>query len=250
MLKRWQKGMTASNVKLECASLWIQIWGASFDMISSQVATEVGSRLGTVEDVERRRRQDMQNFFMRVWVALPISKPLRCGGFIVDSNGVRTWVNFKYERLPIFCHYCGLLGHDLCHCASHYAMEKNGGQIEYQYGDWLNVFDGRLRSPPRKDAAEEEMGAWKAENLGDDFSQHNDQAENQGIESNFQMLSSKKKVLEEVEDNSVSIEAGDKRDSTLTVVDTSVSNLKSVLARTQANHVNGHGQHGPKKQST
>ena len=63
MLKRCQKGMIASNVKLECASLWIQIWGASFDMISSQVVTKVGSRLGTVEDVERRRRQDMQIFF-------------------------------------------------------------------------------------------------------------------------------------------------------------------------------------------
>ncbi|XP_023920714.1 uncharacterized protein LOC112032186 [Quercus suber] len=25
MLKRWQKGMTASNVKLDCASLWVQI---------------------------------------------------------------------------------------------------------------------------------------------------------------------------------------------------------------------------------
>ena len=48
--------MTASNVKLECASLWVQIWGATFDMVSSQVETEVGSRMGTVEDVERRRR--------------------------------------------------------------------------------------------------------------------------------------------------------------------------------------------------
>ena len=28
MLKRWHKGMTTSNVKLECASLWVQIWGA------------------------------------------------------------------------------------------------------------------------------------------------------------------------------------------------------------------------------
>ena len=34
MLKKWQKGMTASNVKLDCASLWIQIWGAPFDMVS------------------------------------------------------------------------------------------------------------------------------------------------------------------------------------------------------------------------
>ena len=39
------------------------------------------------------------------------------------------------------------------------------------------------------------------------------------------MLSSKKKDLEDVEDNSVSIEAEDKRDSTPTGVDTLVSNL-------------------------
>ena len=72
MLKRWHKGMTASNVKLECASLWVQIWGAPFDTLSAKVATEVGSRLGTVDDVESRQRQDMQNFFMRVRIALPI----------------------------------------------------------------------------------------------------------------------------------------------------------------------------------
>lgn len=48
--------MTAGNVKLECASLWVHIWGAPFDMVSSQVETEVGSRMGIVEDVERRRR--------------------------------------------------------------------------------------------------------------------------------------------------------------------------------------------------
>ena len=115
---------------------------------------------------------------------MPILKPLQRGGFIADSDGVRTWVKFKYERLPIFCHYYGLLGHDLRHCASHFAVEKNGGQIEYQYGDWLKVVGGHLRSPPRKDVAKEEMGAWKAENLGDDFSQHDDQVENQGIEFN------------------------------------------------------------------
>ena len=65
------------------------------------------------------------------------------------------------------------------------------------------------------------------------------------------MLSSEKKDLEDVGDNSVSIEAEDKRDTTPTGVDTLVSNLKSDSARTQADHVNGLlGQHGPKKQST
>jgi len=73
---------------------------------------------------------------------MPISKPLRREGFIADINGECTWVNFKYERLPIFGHFCGLLGHDLSPCASHFAIEKHGGNIDYQYGDWLKASSG------------------------------------------------------------------------------------------------------------
>lgn len=116
MLKRWEKGMNAGNVKLEYASLWIQIWVAPFDMMSPQVPTVLGSKLGEVEEVEQRRRLD-ENYFMRIRVTLPISKPLRRGAYLTDFEGGCTWVTFKYERLPMFCHYCGFLGHDLHHYA-------------------------------------------------------------------------------------------------------------------------------------
>ena len=123
--------MTVGNIQLEAASLWVQIWGAPFDMVSPQVAKEVGSRLGEVEEVEWRKKKDDFGMFMRVRVALPISKPIRRGGYIAGSDGGKSWVSFKYEWLPIFCHYCGILGHDLKHCAAHYAVEKAGGRIEY-----------------------------------------------------------------------------------------------------------------------
>lgn len=42
MLRQWQPGMTAANVKFDPMALWIQIWGASFDMVSPKVATEIG----------------------------------------------------------------------------------------------------------------------------------------------------------------------------------------------------------------
>lgn len=96
--------------------------------------------------MKRKKRKDDVNFFMRVRVALPISKPLRRGGFIAGTDGERYWVNFKFERLPIFCHYCGVLGHDLKYYAAHYAVEKNGGRIEYQYGDFLKAVGGRVRA--------------------------------------------------------------------------------------------------------
>ena len=112
---------------------------APFDMVCPKVAKEVGNKLGIVEEVKRRRRQDQQNLFMRVKVAIPISKPLRRGGFLAGSDGEKAWTTFKYERLPMFCHHCGLLGHDLKHYASYFALTKNGKDAPLQCGEWLKA---------------------------------------------------------------------------------------------------------------
>lgn len=122
-------------------------------MISSIVAAaaRIGSRLGVVEEVEKQQRLEEQNLFMRVRVALPITKPLQCGRYIAGTGGERTWVTFKYERLPLFCHFYGLLGHDIWHCASHFAAEKGTRKVEYHYGDWLKALGNCLRVPQKHD---------------------------------------------------------------------------------------------------
>ena len=117
LLTRWKAGMMATNVKFDSVALWVQIWGAPFDMRTSRVAEEVGNRLGRVLEVKKRRNNDSQNFFMRVKVAIPIEKEICQWAFLAGSDGRKYWVDHKYERLPIFCHYCGLLGHDLRYCA-------------------------------------------------------------------------------------------------------------------------------------
>ncbi|XP_075645150.1 uncharacterized protein LOC142616161 [Castanea sativa] len=89
MHKRWRRGMMVGNIRMETATLWIQIWGAPLDMFSAYVAKEVGSRLRVVEEVEQRGGKDELSYFMRVRVALPISKPIRRGSFIAGSDGDR-----------------------------------------------------------------------------------------------------------------------------------------------------------------
>ena len=54
-------------------------------------------------------------------------------------------MQFKYERLPLFYHFYGMLGHDLKHCAVHYAAEKQSGRVEYPYGEFLKAAEGRGR---------------------------------------------------------------------------------------------------------
>ena len=100
--------------------------GAPFDMISPIVVVEIESRLGRVEEVEKRQRRDAHNLFMHVKVAILVAKLIRRGGFVVGSNGQRTWVTFKYKCLPMFCHWCRLLRHDLKHCALYFGVTKNG----------------------------------------------------------------------------------------------------------------------------
>ena len=77
LLTRWKSGMMATNVKFDLISLWVQIWGALFDMRTSRVAEEVGNRLGRFLKVEKRHNNDSQNFFMWVKVAIPLEKEIR-----------------------------------------------------------------------------------------------------------------------------------------------------------------------------
>ena len=94
-------------------------------MISPIVAAEIESRLGRVEEVEKRQRWDAYNLFMRVKAAILVAKRIRRGGFMVGSNRQRTWVTFKYKRLSMFCHWCRLLRHDLKHYALYFGVTKN-----------------------------------------------------------------------------------------------------------------------------
>ena len=79
---------------------------------------------------------------------LPINRPLRRGGNVVNPEGEKFWVSFKYERLPTFCFLCGILGHDERHCSGN----SNNSEAHRQYGDWLWA-NGGLKSGSEKPKA-------------------------------------------------------------------------------------------------
>ena len=85
---------------------------------------------------------------MRVHVDLPINRPLRKGGNVVNPEGEKFWVSFKYERLPTFCFLSGILGHDEWHCSGN----SNNSEADRQYGDWLRA-NGGLKSGSEKPKA-------------------------------------------------------------------------------------------------
>lgn len=98
-----------------------------------------------------------------------ISKPLRRGSYIAGSDGGRPWVTSKYERLPMFCHYYGLLGHNIRHYAGHYAALKNEKEVLCQYRDWLKAVGvcyvlPSKKKPNQSTATDEGVGEKKKDN--------------------------------------------------------------------------------------
>lgn len=49
--------------------------------------------------------------YMRLRITMDIRKPLKRRMKIKKAGGEWVWLNFKYEQLPTFCFFCGIIGH-------------------------------------------------------------------------------------------------------------------------------------------
>ena len=53
------------------------------------------------------------------------------------------WVFFNYERLPIFCYCCGILGHQDRECPQLKTGCFSSDEVEFQFGPWLHFITPR-----------------------------------------------------------------------------------------------------------
>ena len=152
LLSRWRKGLTATNICFSHSPFWVQIWGIPFELMREETGRDVGNKIGKCLEVDRRPWQSDQAKYMRVRVEMLLNKPLLRGGYLLNEEGERMWVSFKYERLPTVCYRCGVLGHDNRHCAVIGAEQG----VESQYGDWIRA-NGSSRSGQERMNSRPEM---------------------------------------------------------------------------------------------
>ena len=155
LLYRWKRGLSATNITFTHAPFWVQIWGLPFENLSKEVGKDLGNSLGHYFETDKRMWLTEQARFLRVRVDIPLNKPLRRGGNILNLDGEKTWVNFKYERLPSFCYVCGCWGHDEKHCPN---LPCNPNSPK-QYGEWLRASGNQKSSVDRPKAS----NSWSVE---------------------------------------------------------------------------------------
>lgn len=138
---RMEQGMNPSAVDLHYADFWVQVYDIPCGFMSELVGKEIGKFLGTFIAADSNNFSGLWRSYMRIRVRIDVSKPLKRRMRMKKPGGDWVWVNFKYERLPTFCFYCGLIGHSDQFCSALFKSGKTN--VEKPYGLFMKAQNRR-----------------------------------------------------------------------------------------------------------
>ena len=124
-------------VPLYHTSFWIQIYNLLIGFLSEKVLQNIGDYIGEFKASDENNLMGVWRNYMCIRVSIDVRKPLKRRMRLKKSGGDWVWIDFKYERLQVFCFICGLLGHTERQCPSLYDYPE--GDIIKPYGQWMKA---------------------------------------------------------------------------------------------------------------
>ena len=117
--------------------------------MTKETGERIGRTLGEIEEVDIPKTANLLGKYIRVRVKVDTTQPL-CRGRLVKFGGpTPVWVSCKYERLSIFCYWCGKLNHDEKDCGIWLRSRGTVQAHDQQYGAWLRAKPENLQRPQR-----------------------------------------------------------------------------------------------------
>uniref|UniRef100_A0A2N9GCE4 RNase H type-1 domain-containing protein n=1 Tax=Fagus sylvatica TaxID=28930 RepID=A0A2N9GCE4_FAGSY len=139
ILQRIEEEEAIEDVVFRETSLWIQLHGLPVRRMTPKVANTLVSSLGRIEQISDGDTNADGGQAMRIRVRLDVTKPLCRGRKARLEKGRETWISFKYERLPNFCYWCGLLSHSDKDYPKWLLNKDELRAEDQQFGPWLRV---------------------------------------------------------------------------------------------------------------
>lgn len=123
--------------------MWVQIYDVPIGL-TWKAAVDIVSVVGKVDESVLEDEKFKGCNFMRVRVAVNVTKPLCRGRKIALSGGSDSWVSFRYERLPNLCYWCGKLTHMERECPIWLKGKGVLTEKDPQFGPWLRALTPNL----------------------------------------------------------------------------------------------------------
>ncbi|KAI5010415.1 hypothetical protein ZWY2020_012552 [Hordeum vulgare] len=137
------KGVMRDEIllKLMVPTMFVQL---DYGLMNAERDTPLTARLGEVEQVEVDENGKAWGPFLRARVVIDPTQPImRCVFVYSKKKDTTILFDVMYERLPMFCFSCGLLGHSSLVCPTP-ADRDSEGKLPYR-GDKLCVSERKRR---------------------------------------------------------------------------------------------------------
>ncbi|KAL5539058.1 hypothetical protein UlMin_044550 [Ulmus minor] len=134
--------------------IWVQFHNVPLSCMNRACAEMISSHIGTVVEVATGLKGECWGRYLRVRVSIDITKPLkRVLRVALGSELIPVTMLLLYERLPLFCHRCGIIGHQIKECLKDAELGLDGKEIIH-FGSWMTAPQGGFRSRSRGDDQE------------------------------------------------------------------------------------------------
>jgi hypothetical protein len=100
-----------SQLEFKQSPFWVQVHDMPIVCMNKAVGTKIGSSMGTLEDVDVAGDGMGWGSYLRLTSDFRHHESLWIRGRALKLGQKSTWVEFKYEKLPLFCFRCGCIAH-------------------------------------------------------------------------------------------------------------------------------------------
>ncbi|KAE9465719.1 hypothetical protein C3L33_02375, partial [Rhododendron williamsianum] len=186
ILERWKPNIPPKNYCYDIIPIWVQAWGIPLQFLSKDVGVKLGLKFGDVDDVVIPPAGSREGRFIRIRTYFNVMQPLKRGCMIRFASNSPVWVEFRYEKLPSFCRYCGCVGHEMLNCDKRFLDLENEVVQPLQYGEWLRV--SPATQPGRRHDGTERGGRpspAKSSSAATESSAENQRSKSRGVNSNL-----------------------------------------------------------------
>lgn len=149
LLQPWVKDRDPLQTEVNLMTIVVRLHNIPLANRTEKVVERIGTSLGVFVGRITSKRDEFTDF-VRIKVQIDISHALKRGSFLQLGNGSKHWVPFTYERMPLYCYLCGLVGHLEKRCPTRFDENFVHPGPELPYGGWLKAGEnggGRVAMP-------------------------------------------------------------------------------------------------------
>ncbi|TXG73116.1 hypothetical protein EZV62_001695 [Acer yangbiense] len=139
VLEKFDRVGDIARLPFDRVVFWIQIFNAPLLCMTKEMGEFIGSCVGDLVDIDVGVTGECYGKYMRLRVAIDVSKPLKRFMRLELKQGVESMLLIRYEGLPEYCFHCGIIGHSYQACHARNKSDNSGSGMDFTYGPWLRA---------------------------------------------------------------------------------------------------------------